>query len=771
MWPTGRQTCRGGEIESNHDAIRGNAVDKNQHMPKFKTNIPILVFVALAFALGGPSREAFSQNNNGAVAQDSPLLREPDSPEALFEAVDLMVRLARPELAKRYLVQLVESDPSEETLLKLKDTYGTALFLRFSTMESLQPESQQLLEKLNVAARKQAEDPARTQQFIDDLIAGGVKREQALIMLKNLGAPVVPMLLQRLSMTSNEVERTQLLQAIIHIGPEAIPVLHGGATAPGEALQQVSIEALGWLEDRTAVPLLWYPAFGTRDQPAMTFTARTALMRIFRTNQVSNVEIEGLAAELNRLTQLHLSNRYHWALNPNQKVAMWLYDPTAELLRPSEVDPEEASLILGAHFASQALRVSPENNEVQATFLALALARDFSLSGWDRPLPTGPGTAHDLALTSGPGVLGDALHIAIENANTLAALASLQALSQVASPNQLQMLDSRKSSILTALNYPSPRVQFAAANTVLQIDPERKFPGCDRVVDILARAISDSRMPHALVVDADPSRADRWATMLNDQGYRSQSVRTGREGFRVASERVDVQLIVVHANCIDWVLSQTLLNLRADARTAAIPIVIYGPRELEFRLEGTLERTSHSRFLTQDVDAAYLDLELNKFLRGLGTPDLTPELRTEQVSSAAYWFAQIASSQRTGVYDLSSAEEAILNGTNDPAIARHCLIALSAIPSKNAQKKLLENAVDQQQQLELRKTAAFQLTYHIQRHSWLLNGGDLQSLNAAYQREVEENSEMATSLAAVLGTLKPNSKLVGDRLQGFQSTR
>ena len=92
--------------------------------------------------------------------EDNPLLVEPRTPQTLMDAVVLMTDLARPGLAHLYLLKLIEANPDDETLLKLRDKHGPALFLKLSNDKRLQPESITLLERVNAAFRKGATDPA-----------------------------------------------------------------------------------------------------------------------------------------------------------------------------------------------------------------------------------------------------------------------------------------------------------------------------------------------------------------------------------------------------------------------------------------------------------------------------------------------------------------------------------------------------------------------------------------------------------------------------------
>src|SRR4051812_36620900 len=59
---------------------------------------------------------------------ESPLVIEPQTPQELFEAVILMVDLARPEIAKVYLSKFMESDPQDDVLLALREKHGPGVF-------------------------------------------------------------------------------------------------------------------------------------------------------------------------------------------------------------------------------------------------------------------------------------------------------------------------------------------------------------------------------------------------------------------------------------------------------------------------------------------------------------------------------------------------------------------------------------------------------------------------------------------------------------------
>ena len=232
---------------------------------------------------------------------------------------------------------------------------------------------------------------------------------------------------------------------------------------------------------------------------------------------------------------------------------------------------------------------------------------------------------------------------------------------------------------------------------------------------------------------------------------------------------MDVKLIAIHINSIRWGLSQTLANLKADARTSSLPIVIYGPANQEYKLLETMDRTPLTVFIPETIDPILFTQKIQDFLGSIDTPSLSPEQQKAQVAAAAYWLSFIAVTRRNDIYDLAPAEDALIRGLDDPELAKQCLLGLSSIPNESAQLSLLSSALMVQNSSEIRQSAANQLAYHIQRHGWLLDDTNAKELHTAH--DTADDPDVATALASVIGSLKPNSRLVGDRLRTFDAAQ
>lgn len=700
--------------------------------------------------------------------EPSPLALEPKTPEEMFDAVVLLVDLARPELARTYLEQFLATEPGDELLLQLRRKHGTPAFLRLANVPELQPLSTRLLERVTAAARKQAENPEYIDTLLTQLRTGTpTQRSAALLELRNAGARAVPRILRHLNTPADPAERDALVNLLIQMGRPVIPPLLGALESPNPDLRAAAITVLGWLGDQEIVPYLFYPAFDDHQPPGVTVTARRALARILfgNENAVHRVTEYGAAAELLKIAQEFNRGERKLTTEPDGSVIVWRWIPELGTVQACVMTEPAAAVFRGLQFAQQALALTPDHVEAQTLVLGLALAAEVQAAGWDKPLPTGPGTAYDTALLAGAETVTRVLRDALADGRADTAVAALRVLAQIASRDQLLLSPVQPSPILAALNYPDPRVQFAAANTVLQLDPERSFPDSTRIVQILARALSDGGIPRVVIADPETARGGVTAGAFSRLGYDPMMVHTGREAFEAGTASQGIELMVLHANLVQWDLSQTIANLRADARTAMIPIVIHGPERVAFKLAALARRTPRALFVMEPTNDEGFELQVRPFLRRLSTPPLSEEQRSRQQAVAAYWLAHIANGRRTRLYDLAPAESALFAVATDPDLAADAMVALGAIPTRTVQERLEELAVNATLDPAVREAAALQLAFHLQRFGLLLNDARLAELRAAWQ--TAEVPTLKTALAAVIGTLQPNARLVGERLRGI----
>jgi hypothetical protein len=706
--------------------------------------------------------------------EESPLAKEPATYQQAFDAAVLMVDIARPRLARRYLEQvLVTYKITDDDLLKLRDQHGPAVFLKLANVKELQPFSTQLLNRVNDAFRKRGADPSRVEDLIADINGTPQERAVAILALRAAGPVVVPRLLQKFDGAAVGQQRDQLMYAMTKLGGQIAPPLVAALDSSSPAQRSAAIDALGWIGDRKVVPNLWFPAFSPSEDPGVQQAARAAIAKILevRSQRVESIKPAGVALELKQLAKGYFHGTHQWTLEDDGDVSLWVWNEKARRVDLVQLSPEIASIHVGSRFAQQAMTMAPDDREAQMLFLGLWMASESLRVGWDKPLPAGPGTAYDLALLSGPEMVSYTLADSLRYRNAPAILALLQVMGEVGSKESLLAKDGERSPLLAALSYPDPRVQFLAASMILQLDPDTKFRGANQVVRILNRALNSSLSSAALVVDVNVQRGISMSGMLGEMGYTPLSERTGMKGFQAATSRSDVDLIFLEVNTLRWGLSQTIANLRADTRTSHIPIVIYGSEQMRPRVESLLSRHSLMTYMLEATQADNIRRRIGPFLKTVTGPKLTAQQRATQMGAATFWFGRIADGRRTNIYDIRPAEAALFQvAVDEEDLAEDAIIALAAISTKSAQDDLKDITVNASLDEIRRNAAATALRGHIYRFGDMLSKNEKAELTSSWK--AAKQPALATALAAVLGSLKPGQrpggqKEVGDRLRRF----
>lgn len=691
-----------------------------------------------------------------APAEDNPLLTEPRTPQTLMDAVVLMTDLARPGLARLYLSKLLEAAPDDETLLKLRDKYGPSLFLRLSNDARLQPDSITLLEQVNAAFRKGATDPVRVDRLIGQIYKTAAEREVAILQLRNAGSYGAARLVAALKTSRDEAQRKLLLYTLTRLNREVVPALLGAVEGPDADLRATIIEALGWLGDARAKTALWHPAFEESQPPAVKLAARHALARLIfdDVKRVVDVSQFGASAELAKSARQLLQGNGDWTLNDDGQVELWNWDDAAGTIAMTPVSAETAASRLGLRHARQAFELAPSRAELHALYWTALMSNELHEAGRGAVISTQPGSAFHVGLQLGADVMQSALVESMSLGEPLAAVVALQALAQTGSARMLKATDGRPAPVVAALNYPDARVQFGAAATILTWDPATSFRGASRVIEVLSRALSDNGKSRGIAIDADEQRATSMSSALIEMGFEPESAPTGQEGFKIAVERGDVALFLIEANVARWELSQTLANLRSDARTAYIPIVIYGDESLRARIERQAEKYARVRFVLKSSESTIMTKQVAPFLRIANAEAITQPQRVATRQAALAWMTQLADRKQASLFDLKPAENALLSTANDEELGDSAVYALGGIASVSAQAKLFEIGTAASRPAPIRERALAQLAAHMQRHGVLLT--ELQTDEFRKAARQETDPQLQTAFAATLGSLQPD---------------
>jgi len=446
------------------------------------------------------------------------------------------------------------------------------------------------------------------------------------------------------------------------------------------------------------------------------------------------------------------------------QVPVWTWDAQNQTIVRLVWSQRMANLWYATRFARESLAISPDVPAVQQQFLAALLGLEVETNGIDQPLPNDPGSPMYLAMTAGEAALSAVLADAIEARQTGAALAAVRGLSEVGTRELLVSKPGTRAPVLAALNYPDDRVQFESAIALLRQDPRLPFTGSDRVVEVLRRGLQDNAGTRVIVIDADTTRSIQTKGILNTAGYQVDIFRTGREGFISAAESGAVDFVLIQINVARWDLSQTVANFRADSRTAAIPLALFGSEMDRGKLDRLIVQNAPAMFVAESPSEDDLLRQIRPGLASSTSTALTASERLTRRSVSSYWLAELANTG-SRVFNLNPAEAALSGVAEDPQLSTNALIGLGGIGTVTAQQRLAEVALNPQMPEAMRIQAAQQLGQHIQRHGLLLTKAGVEDVLTGWK--TADAPRLKAALAAVIGSLQPNARVLSERLREF----
>ena len=530
------------------------------------------VYVTLVFILCAETASpVIAQLTEAADSRGILFQQEPDTPARLVRAADAAARLQRILLARGYLRALEDRGLTDEQLVQLRDDVGVQIFLSLSANIDLQPFAGALLDRVNQATSSGTLLPERAESLVAQLGEKGELREQAVVQLLTIGAPLVPAVLEFNSNSNSGRVGRQLIK----LNARRWRVELMAALKYSEPEDQLWIlKLLKAVSDPTLAPeLLRYE-----------FTAHSAVVR-----NAARQAVDALWSGSGRPGTVE--NAVEWLSHQAQRSFAEASDRFAQ-----GASGEKLSQAL--RFAEVAVELDSDNNFSNGLLVACRSAVDADVSGT---------LEHDARR--------EALDLAIQAGNSAAALALMGS-----DPERL-----RRSMELTG---PEVRLQAAVRLTGLN----RRVRGLSFAHRIIRDAASGSNAPEAVVIDPRQEVGSLAVYLLGDQGYQAVRALTGQAGFELAISQLNCDLVLIHSNCLRWSLSQTVANLRADSRTGQTPIAVYGPPRDVVSVRALQDRYPGISYLPGPLSEINFADELRR--NDVPGPLLTESVRSQLIQQA-----------------------------------------------------------------------------------------------------------------------------------------
>jgi hypothetical protein len=485
------------------------------------------------------------------------------TPLELWDAVDYLVRTEQPARAARFLDAFLARKPDAATLLSIRDQYGVESILRLQDYPQTAPQALPLLNRLAEASRGEVAEPSRLRRYVAALAASPEEQDFAVERLREARAAAVPPLLQALADKGlAPAARARLIAGLGRLERTAVPPLLAALDAPDESVSSAAAEALGRLGDRRAVPDLTYHA-ARRDAPAaLRDASRNAVARL--TGRPFAAQPRPPARVLADEARSYLEHRVEF---PDGPFEVWAWEQDAPA--PQRATPAQAELLFGRKYVREALALDPKDPEARAVQVALGLRE---AAGADKA---------EAPPEADPAVLARVLRSAMARGDAEVGAAAARALGRLTKAEDLAA-EGERHPLVEALAAHSRRIRFAAARALVEVDPRRPFAGSSGVVPVLAEFAAVGPLPRAIIVDGNELRANLVGSVLKSLGYDPRTTADAEQGFRLAAATADVELVVAEPGALQgaWSTRDLLANLRADARTAALPIFLIQPADL-----------------------------------------------------------------------------------------------------------------------------------------------------------------------------------------------
>ncbi len=638
-------------------------------------------------------------------------------------------KIARYDLAAAAGQQVVasNSDPAavlaafEKTSSDRKDNLDDWL-IRFSGIDAMHEVTDQLTKLLNQGRYTRRSDPAFIKANIERLTTSERGYLNGIAALRDSGELAVPFLVDVMRDPTKTQSHAAARRALRDLGRYALNPLVAATEMQDYGTLATICVSLGDLGYDVAVPYLAKIASMTEIPTPARNAATDAIQRI------TGSSAKGSAADLfYGLAESFYYDRAAIIADPrNPSGYVWRWESAEKGLTKIDVPSPIFNELMAMRSCEYALKLGNSQSDALSLWLASNFKREVEL-----PAGTKDGTreenqpdAHYYGVSSGAQYLNAALRRALRDHNSQVALQIILALQDIAGQNNA-MADGAP--LVSAMAYPDRIVRFESAFAIASALPQRAFEGNDRVVPLLAEAISQSGQQSVLVAAPTADAINAMAEGLKTAGY-SVAGGTNADGVAASANQVpavDVVLISddLPAEDIEKLLASSSQNPKL-AGAAKVVMVKTEASPYEARKQSDPMITT-----TQAKDVAGLKPAIDAALKKAGALPVDPEVATKYATRAGMYLNELAINH-SPIFDLAGAAPALLNALNDPRpdIVKLAGGVLSHIEGKNAQEGLLAIAGDSKTADDVKISLYRSLATSAKFYGNALESGEVESL-------------------------------------------
>ncbi len=567
--------------------------------------------------------------------------------------------------------------------------------------------------------------------------------------LKQSGELAVPLLVASLQKNPvNTPEHNAARRALRDLGRSAVNPLVAATEIKKDTDTLLAVIAvLSDIGYDAPVPYLLRLAQSSETSDSVKNAALTALKRMSGTDRAAADAFYELAERI-----------YYGksALSVDEKAPVayvWYWDEDKGLTK-KDVPAAIFGPVMAMRSAEYSLKLGKSRGDALSLWLAGNYKREASLAEGqtDSTRMEGNPSAHFYGVSAGAQHLYTTLDRALRDGDAGVAVRAIRSLREIVGSANLPIEAAEP--LVAALRFPDRLVRYEAAFALASANPSQAFAGSERVVPLLAEAVSQTGATNVVVLalrGGGEGKVDLNATLdgLKSAGVGAVGGATAQEAVSAANTLPAVDAIIISEDIaqseIDTLVSLTGASPRLE-RTPRIVIVKSAASPFVMRAA-----TDSLLSTTQNADAAALKASVEAARSKSGSLPLNDTAAAEYAVKSANLLEWLAG--RSQAYDLLVAEGSLQAALGDarPDIVKAAGATLSMLDSQNVQPALLAAAGGEKAADDVKVSLYKSLASHAKQFGDRLNADQ----HATLDKVVVEgtNLDVRSAAAEVRGAL------------------
>jgi CheY-like chemotaxis protein len=673
------------------------------------------------------------------------LATKPTTPAECTRAARTLSDLGRDDLAKDFLKKVIDAKLDTQQLFDLSEECGSAVFIELAGRSGLLPEAKTLGDAVLAAVRFQRQDPDRIAELIGQLRdPSPKKRTQAAIGLQEARGAAVGPLIGVLADLSRPAEHAGARAVLAGMGRSARDPLMAVVAGAGPKLTVQAIEALAEMDDPKAAICLLAP-YASPDSTAEVKAAAAAAIRRLGGRLPTRAEA---ARRLTDAARAYFDRRQPIDGGRDGRIDVWRWDMAKNRCVARSCTLDEAAGRMAFRWASEAFALAGNDSEADVLAAAAELDMRARENGLDRPLPPIPHEAQFSAK-----LVQKVLQYAMAHRRTAAAAAAARILGRIGIATEVLYQGAAPAPLVVAVRDPDRRLQVAAVEAIVRLQPIRAFAGSSYVPDALAFLASAQGARRALVGSVGPAEVRDLAGLVVAAGFEVDAFQTGRALVLQAGRSPDYELAMIDVTIDQPTILTVLQQLRRDPRTAALRVGLTARSGYFDQAERIARTDPRTKAFSRPRDAQASRWQAAQ-LETIDAADFVPAaVRLRQAGRALELLADLEQSP-PGLYDLRRAEQSAIAAIDNPRLADKAVALLASANSPAAQRALVELASRPLRPMPLRQAAVESFRRNTAKFGNLLSRDEILRQYRRYNESEKEDASSRRLLSLILDCLE-----------------